>query len=379
MEEYKKAEGEVRLSKSKTDKDILYEVELEHNSVTFSHDGEGSRVLVIDKDPFPASAAEYEAVSQLRALRAAKTAAFLSVITRRSGWVLIDRAGYGVLFHRLGDLVAMRSPHFVYEPHLEVFYQICQERKIIESDTFGEKFAEYSRMELGQGEVELRNQLLSDVQMALQSDWFRKALAGRRKAAKRTARAFNEIYRRAFAKRSRLLIVRVDLEYALRGNHKEFHPLHSPEVQDRFLPEVFLSDRDRFINNLRDNQLPGRFAENLLEWGWKLECGRQRGWHLHAVFFFDASLVKSDWYMATMLGELWERLTEGRGAYFNVNQHQREYQRRFIGEIHRGDQEAEMAYQKYVDYISKDDQVPVVKTSKKMQMFGVSRGAGHGK
>lgn len=379
MEAYKKDEGQISLSKDKADREILYEVEVEHRTVTFSNEGENSRVLVIDNDPFPASAAEYEASAQLRALRAAKTAVFVAVISRRFGWVLIERAGYGVLFHRLGDLVTMRSPHFVYEPHLEVFYQICKERKIIECDSFGDAFAEYARTELAQGEVELRNQFLSDIQKALQSDGFKKVLAGRRKAAKRISRAFNGIWRRAFAKRSRVLIVRIDLEYALRGNPKEFHPLHSPLVPDRFLPEVFLADRDRFINNLRDNQLPGRFAEHLLEWGWKLECGQQRGWHLHAVFFFDASRVKSAWYMATMLGELWERLTEGRGAYFNVHQHEREYQRRFIGEIHRGDQEAELAYRKYVEYISKDDQVPVVKTSKKLQMFGVSRGAGHGK
>lgn len=366
------------LPDSLEDKDIRFEIELEHGTVAFNEGGESRRVLTIEEGPFPASSVEYEVVDQLKVMRALKKAVFLTVIAKRLGWVFIDRAGFGVLIHRLGDLISLRSPHFVYDPHLEAFFQVCRNRNIIQNDTFGESFHDYARMELDEREVALRNEFLADVQKVLQSDQFRKVLAGRRKSAKRIRRAFHGIWRRAFAKRARNLIVRVDFEYALNGNPEGFHPLHSPQVPDRFLLEVFLADRDRFINNLRYHQEPGRFAEHLLEWGWKLECGQKRGWHLHAVFFFDASRVKSAWYMAEMLGGLWIRLTDGRGLHFNVQQHAREYQRRFIGEIHRGDKESEAAYMKYVAYISKDDQVPVVKTSPKLQLFGVSRGARHG-
>lgn len=372
-------DNDSRKSSDGDDLSIRSEIELEHGTVSFVNEDEVRRVLIIDNDSFPSSAAEYEAILALRALSATKTAVFLAVIARQVGWVLIERAGYGVLFDRLGDLVSAHSQHFVYEPHLEAFFQKCEEYRITDNGSFGEAFAEYARTEIEVDALWLRIQFLSDLQKALQSAEFKKALAARRKAAKRIRAAFRGLWRRVFAKRARVMVVCVDFEYALSGYPEGFHPLYSPLTPDRFLLEVFLADRDRFINNLRDLQQPGGFAEHLLGWGWKLECGQKRGWHIHAVFFFDASRVKNAWYMAEMLGDLWMRLTDGRGSYFNLLNSDRDYQQVFLGEIHRGDSEAEAGYLKYVEYLAKDDQIPVVKTSRKLQMFAVSRGRRHAK
>lgn len=350
----------------------------EHETVAFDCEGDIRRVLVIDKDPASPAHVEIQVIDELKKIREGVKFDGVKFTKDRFGVCHIHRDGAGVLIHRLDDLVAMRSQHFEYEPHLEVAYQVLKDFNVIASDTFGEAFRHYADPVQSPEGVNAINELIRAIQAKLKSPAFKKKLADRRKGIKRIRNAFRGIWRRCFSRRARVLIGRLDLEYRLNGNPQAFHPLFSPQYPDRFLLEVFLNDRDRFINNLRDLQKKGGLAENLLEWGWKIECGVKRGWHLHCVFFFDASRVKSAWYQMELIGELWVRLTEGRGTYFNPHQGGKEYRSRFIGEVRRGDEQAEKAYEMFVEYLSKDDQVPVVKTSKKLQMFGVSRGKRHG-
>lgn len=359
---------------------IRLDIEREHESITFNHGGDIRRVLIIEKDPSPAVHVEMEVTDELKKLREQpKKFVSLNVIKGHHGMVQIVREGMGILIYRMADLISLRSHHFSYDPHLEVLFGAFKSLNIISNDTFGDAFPAYAKIEMHEDELAMVNKLIAEIQAVLKSPEFKKKLADRRKGAKRVRRAFRDMWRRAFAKKPRVLVSRVDLEYPLNGDPEGFHPLFSQQHPDRFLLEVFLADRDRFTNNLRDNQKKGRFAEHLLECGWKLECGAKRGWHLHLVAFFDASRVSSAWYQAEMLGELWVRLTGGRGTYFNPHQGSRDYRYRFIGEVRRGDKDAEAAYEKFVEYVSKDDQIPIVKTSKKLQTFGVTKGKRHDK
>lgn len=350
------------------------EVEVEHQSFSINNDGDVTRHVWVDRDPFPASYAEWQCASLMKALRARKIKPSLSVTPVGDQLVSIDYSAYGILFHRLGVFIAMWIPGFTYDPHLEVFKDLCRAYSIVEDDAFGSAYAEFAQTIIRGDEVGKRKQFLFDLKECLDSRSFRKKLASRIRAEKRIESGHMEMWRSSFHRRSRNLIVRVDFEYGLKGNPIGFHPLMSPDFPDRFLVDVFVEDRNRFINNLRDHIKPGGFAEHLKTWGWKVECGVKRGWHIHAVFFFDGRKAKSAWYLATMLGELWVRLTEGRGTYENPQQNARNYQQIFIGDIHRGDADAEAAYRKYVKYISKDDQWPVVTAGTKMQMYGIYRG-----
>lgn len=355
------------------------EVENEHRAFTINNDGEITRHLVIEKDPYPAAYVEWDCTNSMKALRARKNNPGIAVTPLGGGLVSIDKSGYGNLFRRLGDFIAMRIPGFAYDPHIEAFWDVCRAYSIIENDTFGSAYIEFAETIIHEDDVKNRKQFLIDLKKDLDSKIFKKKLAARVKAEKRIGAAFMGMWRASFRKRSRNLIVRVDFEYGLKGNPLGFHPLNSPDFPDRFLVDVFVEDRDRFVNNLRDHIRPGGFAEHLKTWGWKVECGVTRGWHLHAVFFFDGRRAKSAWYLAMMLGELWVRLTQGRGTYENVHQKARNYQQVFIGDIHRGDADAESAYIKFVNYISKDDQWPVIKTGTKMKIFGIHRGKRDGR
>jgi hypothetical protein len=111
----------------------------------------------------------------------------------------------------------------------------------------------------------------------------------------------------------------------------------------------------------------------LLEWGWKQECGEKRGWHLHCVFIFDASKVRSYWFYAMQLADLWVRLTGGKGFGHICQKGDRSYKSNCLGEVRRGDAEAEKGFGYLARYLSLDDQMPIVLPSKKSQNYGITR------
>ena len=181
------------------------------------------------------------------------------------------------------------------------------------------------------------------------------------------------MYYRCLSKCSRILVVRIDLEYALNGAEEGAHPLFSENPHNQFSLDIFLQDRNRFINNFRDKALHGGIAEHLLEWGWKIEYGEKRGWHMHCVFIFNAAKVRSAWYYAMQIGEMWERLTEGRGTYHNCHKDLGKYGQCCLGENKRGDLAAAKGFEYFANYLAMDDQMPIIRMSLKSQVFGISR------
>lgn len=352
---------------------VITEIEKEHRSIAIRQlDGEVKRVLLIEKDPYPVAAVECEALKQLKRLREEKGMPKIPVKKTKLGEV-IEKTGYGWFVHKLGDLISCRVPHFVYPEPLNVFFEEMERLGIVKSDTFG---SEYIMFALPDGGAEVASNmegLLGSVKVVLQSDAFKKKLDVRKAQARRIRKAFLRMYRRCLEKCSRILVVRVDLEYALNGAEEGAHPLFSENTPDQFALDVFLRERDRFINNLRDKVGKGRLAENLLEWGWKAEYGEKRGWHLHCVFIFDASRVRNAWYYAMQFGEMWERLTEGRGTYYNCHKNTDRYGQCCLGENRRDDAEAAKGFEHFANYLAMDDQMPIVRTSLKSQVYGISR------
>lgn len=123
-----------------------------------------------------------------------------------------------------------------------------------------------------------------------------------------------------FARYSRLLIVRGDLGYA-QGSTVDYESFN--EHATRFLK--------RFHNNSIFDDLVGYIA--------KREHGFERGYHLHLLLAYNSAKRMADAYLGQQVGELWQRITEGQGTYFNCNtdQHKQTYPICFLGQVHRGD------------------------------------------
>ena len=88
-----------------------------------------------------------------------------------------------------------------------------------------------------------------------------------------------------------------------------------------------------------------------------VEQGEDRGYHIHAAFFFNGAEVSADIYRAQRIGELWERITRGQGCYNNCNLDKDKYQDRLgIGLIHRRELNARANVHHAMRYLVKNDQ-----------------------
>ncbi|MEQ5303108.1 hypothetical protein ABN238_02725 [Providencia rettgeri] len=65
----------------------------------------------------------------------------------------------------------------------------------------------------------------------------------------------------------------------------------------------------------------------------------EKGFHYHALFFFDGQKVRQDITQGKLIGELWqERITDMAGLYFNCNYQKESYHELGIGLLKRTDE-----------------------------------------
>lgn len=357
----------------KEEEKMLRAIEREHlTRATKRESGEIDEKLIIEKVQYPTRYVELPAIEALKKLEVESKIPKIDIKPCGIGSE-VSNSGYGTLVHLLPDIVSYRVPHFSYDEYLEAFTEELKRVGVIEDDAFGSKFQEYASTWIPPGHCHPIEDVLVSLKKGLNSKAFKSKLYTRRAKAKRIKNAFIKMFRRCLALRGRILIVRVDLIYLLKDELPGMHPLFSDHCPDQFAMEAFIRDRDRFINNVRERAKKGGPFEHLLEWGWKQECGEKRGWHLHCVFIFDASKVKKYWFYAMQLAELWERLTGGRGFGHICRKGDRSYKSNCLGEVRRGDAEAEQGFKYLARYLSLDDQMPVVLPSKKSQNYGITR------
>lgn len=127
-------------------------------------------------------------------------------------------------------------------------------------------------------------------------------------------------------KYSRILVVRVDLAYPLK-------------YQDQIGIQEFSDDMKVLCTRLRDQDT---VFKGLIEYAWALEQGKDKGYHCHLLLVYKGSERRNAYWVAKRVGELWDKITEGQGCYFNC--HTAAYLKQFsdqnrlgIGMIHRKD------------------------------------------
>lgn len=101
---------------------------------------------------------------------------------------------------------------------------------------------------------------------------------------------------------ARTCVVRVDLHYR-------------KEAQARLRVERVFDDLRRLIKGRERDPI----FDHQTGYICSVEQGEDRGYHIHAAFFFNGSEVGADIYRAHQIGELWERITLGQGCYHNCN------------------------------------------------------------
>ncbi|MCF5050010.1 inovirus Gp2 family protein, partial [Pseudomonas simiae] len=108
---------------------------------------------------------------------------------------------------------------------------------------------------------------------------------------------------------ARTCVIRVDLYYRA-------------EAQARLRVERVFDDLRRLIAERERNLI----FESETGYICSVEQGEDRGYHIHAAFFFNGAEVSADIHKAKRIGELWERITCGQGCYNNCNLDKDTYQ-----------------------------------------------------
>ncbi|WP_158521497.1 YagK/YfjJ domain-containing protein [Kushneria konosiri] len=139
---------------------------------------------------------------------------------------------------------------------------------------------------------------------------------------------------------SRLLVVRIDLGYSETDGYYIDH--ETADYHRKKLCRMFHSHP---------------MFEHLLGYAWKLEWRPKKGFHYHFVFFFDGNRVRRDIALGRSIGELWRRLTNNQGMYFNCNHSGgSNYLYNALGDIHYSDDLKREHLDKIAAYLTKVDE-----------------------
>lgn len=123
--------------------------------------------------------------------------------------------------------------------------------------------------------------------------------------------SLKEYLTQLFAHYSRLLVVRVDLQYQI--EHRD---------------DIRVCDFNNHMTMLRERMSNQKGCFNGLEgYAWSLEQGykqvrghdKKGSLHCHLVLLYDGSKRDSGYYCGRKVGEKWVSITDGQGSYFNCN------------------------------------------------------------
>ena len=163
-------------------------------------------------------------------------------------------------------------------------------------------------------DIETKQEILEKLRTDLRSDRFRKAIERKKKAISKNKQSLLRYINALFEYRSRLLIIRLDLSYESNTERKDKYKSHTKDEIDSW------GQTARTHRNILIKKLGKQFKESFIGYVWKLEYGKDKGFHYHMIFFLDGSTCREDITIAKAIGELWKtEITHGEGVYWYLN------------------------------------------------------------
>ncbi|HEX8594742.1 MAG TPA: inovirus-type Gp2 protein [Pseudomonas sp.] len=235
------------------------------------------------------------------------------------------------------DLFDDRHP-YVYSEHLQAFWEACQDIGLERSP--GGMICLNRQRTAYLGFHHSMNVLVARIRQLIRGKGFMRKANDRRYEANRKQVALSEYVSQVLSRYSRTVVVRVDLHYRAMA-------------RPRLRIEHVFNDLDKLIR-ARDRNL---IFEHETGYICSVEHGEDKGFHIHAAFFFNGAEVRSDFAKARKVGELWEQITRGQGYFFSCNDDKKSYGDELgIGVIKRIDIQACRKVVKVMQYLAKHSQ-----------------------
>lgn len=187
------------------------------------------------------------------------------------------------------------------------------------------------------------NEFVEALRQESRQDFFVKAALSYARNSSKNQASLNRYINGLFNYRSRLLVVRVDLEYC-----REY----SLERKENITYEETDAHRKALLWDLKKHL----FKDSILGYAWKLEYGLMNSFHYHFLLFFDAAKVRRDVSIARVIGEHWKnKITEGKGRYWNCNANKSQYRCCALGEVSHSDASKRKCLLMAASYLVKAD------------------------
>ncbi|SDN39168.1 Protein of unknown function [Pseudomonas arsenicoxydans] len=227
---------------------------------------------------------------------------------------------------------------YVYSEHLRAFWQACQDIGLERSSA-----SLICLNEQGTGYLDYHhamNVLVARIRQIVRSKKFKRKENDRLYEASQKRAKLTEYVGRVLDRYSRTVVVRVDLHYRA-------------IARARLLIEHVFEDLDMLVRARERNSIFKHETGYICS----VEQGEDKGFHIHAAFFFNGAEVRSDFNKARDIGELWERISRGHGYCYSCNDDKDRYGEEVgIGTIRRADTQACGKVIKAMHYLTKDTQ-----------------------
>lgn len=258
----------------------------------------------------------------------------------RSGYDRIEPTRLSRYFDHIQQMVDLFDDRYSYRysEHLQAFYEACQDIGLERNPTGpvclneeGTAYLDFHRS---------MNVLAARIRGLTREPWYRRKKNDRRYQARQQESMVVDYANAALDRYSRTILVRVNLYYYA-------------DAQARLRVEHVFDDLDRMIAERERNPIFDHESGYICS----VEQGEDRGYHLHAAFFFNGARVRDDVYKARQIGELWERITHGQGYFNSCNHNKEQYGDKLgIGVILRSDRKIRPHVHDAMRYLVKDDQ-----------------------
>ncbi|NWA68517.1 YagK/YfjJ domain-containing protein [Pseudomonas reactans] len=262
------------------------------------------------------------------------------IIQSPSGYERVQRTRLSKYFDFMQQMVYLFDERhaYVYSEHLRAFWQACQdiglERSHVGLNCLNEQ---------GTGYLDFHNSmnvLVTRIRQIIRSKEFKRKENDRRYEASQKQAMLTEYVGRVLDRYSRTIVVRVDLHYRA-------------IARARLRIEHVFEDLDLLVRARERNPIFKHETGYICS----VEQGEDKGFHIHAAFFFNGAEVRSDFNKAREIGELWEQISSGRGYCYSCNDDKGRYGDEVgIGTIRRADTQACGKVIKAMHYLSKGTQ-----------------------
>ncbi|MCG9078176.1 YagK/YfjJ domain-containing protein [Laribacter hongkongensis] len=206
--------------------------------------------------------------------------------------------------------------------------------------------------------VELMNTAAAQVRQYIRSSQYKKDMNNYSRSSRKNYASLRRYIERLFKNHSRLLVMRIDLEYRSAENICNQKPVFVSHEEAKADREVFLKG------------LAKRFPA-IKGYAWSMEYGIHRGYHYHAIFFADSRYNPRDIDLASAIGDFWsDEVTQGRGFAYNCNALKSRYRSCGIGMIDHFNEEGIKGLLYACHYMTKTDELMKLVLSGNNRSFG---------